>query len=438
MTFVLNRLQVGDTITSVMDLAALPIGTVIGPQSDSGGERYRKSDPTHFTRVREYGTNRPLDFTNFDLNGYNAVISYPEGYVPAERVPESVQEYKWRFREYMLNARDRHGVSNSAVLTGLRLLGCDDAVMPLGAGLPIFAHRDVNRLVPGSLVYTGDPNVVDSFQVWQKTDTGSGWLLLLGDNPRAERSPDPANQGIVTIAAGSDGNPVTYDPPAWLASVTDEDIDTFKAKAWMVGMKTKAQEQWCPTAEAVLAGMGVTIDSLRAHKVNGFGRGDTVTPTQAFHLPVGTVFSYTTDRKKVLYQRVEDAPVRYGTRRVMAWRIDGSEDPDTGRANYASDGMVIEALPWPDREESQASLASYTDAELWRQVAWDALPVGSVVCYDQNNFYTKARDGRLLSCSADWADTRREVPERGSYQRNDFNLPQESTARRMLVVRFGV
>lgn len=432
MTGLRNTLAVNDPITELVQFSLLPVGTVMGPLRRTE-ERYVKTANDMWQSVtspsRVYGPE------NFDAGGYNHVISYPEGYSPATAKEESIHEYRWRFRNHMLAAQQRHGVSASAVYAGLRTLGCDDAAMPLGADLPIWNQRDLNRLPVGSLVYTGDPDHVASFAIWQRTSQGTGWLRVEGSATAAQ--PDAVRFPFVVIGVADEGG-MKYDPPAWM-SVTDEalTVTIFKARAWLVGMKTKSAESWCGTAESVLHGVGVNAECVVAASVpSGYTIGQEVGPTAARALPLGTVLSASSDTTKYFYQRMENAPVRAGTRRILAFRIDGSAEPVESRTNYAGT-MRIEMVPVQGLEAYGDLTDASFDAQLWRENAFDALPPGTIVIYNGSSYYIKAADGRMAGWRQGQRVTeRRPVPARGEYRHSDFGM-RETRAAQMRVVKIG-
>jgi hypothetical protein len=428
-----NRLKVNDPIMSVMDLMLVPVGTIIGPNQR---ERYRKRSMSQFVRVNEdgsemySGSSRTWSYASLDTYGYYRIVSYPDGYEPEES-EEDLIGYRWRFRQHMLHAQQRHGVAISAVLTGLRSIGCDDDRLPLGSGVPVIAARDLNRMPTGTLVYTGIPEQPEHYAVWRRDHSEyAGWTRVVG--PDSEQPPQPGVVPAFVIALPTEDG-TSEAPPPWASeSVTDDDLAMFKARAWMAGMKAKSSQGWCGTLEEVLRTVGVTAQCMNRRAVNGILVGATVNVSTANTLPVGTVFAYDDPNGyRVLYERVEDAPVRAGTRRVMAYRTDGSTEPVDGHANFATRMRVI---AFPPEDGGVRDVTSAVDADLHLDTAWDALPLGSVVLYANVNYYIKAANGRMTNWSADALATGREMPLAGVYNRRDFSI---NDTHPMRVVRFG-
>lgn len=264
--------QVGARVPDLGLMETMPIGTVI----ENGSRQYTRNEEGYWVLngTRYLSTQfRPPTMT---------VVSYPEGTVIKEPPVETIERYKWRFRDYALNAANNHGVSYEASRETLNELGTD---LPIGRGVRTQDQSQWRRLPEGSLVFTGQPHLPATFAVYEKISTNT-WQPRLGDAPMVN---------LVTVyRVGRDGT----DQPEWLTRVcTDaaseiEAINEFKAQVWRLGWRLKKVQGWCSTYEAVLREFGITQAASRVASSQGVRVGERVAPEVAATLPMGSVLRW--------------------------------------------------------------------------------------------------------------------------------------------------
>lgn len=314
---------VGDTIPDQDEMEAMPPGTVITTSSTE----YTRRDDGYWYRASD---NRAYRTNQFTRTRQVRVVSYPVGTRIEQRPPESLEHYKWRFRQYALACANQHGVSYHASRDVLDALGTGPRDLPMGKGLLSTDTQTWQNLPEGSMVFAGKPEMPGSFTVFEKS--GSRWLAVLGSGSLPN--------GPVTIYRVGAENPAE---PPWLVS-TDLDaaaeadkIAAFKADVWRQGWQLKRTQSWCSTYEAVLREFGITRASMNHTSMNGIRVGDRVSPDQAAALPYGSVFKWqsSTDGNTFgLYVRARNADNIAGT-----LKVGGTEQ--CSERNYHSSMQVL-------------------------------------------------------------------------------------------------
>lgn len=263
--------RAGEAFISPEDMEACPPGTVI---LASGRQYTRQNDGSW-----EWGDSR-YNSRQFHPRSCQ-VVSYPEGTVVVARPQETLAQYKWRFRNYALTSATNHSVSYEASKAVLDRLGTQ---LPVGRGVQVSDQRAWQDLPPGSMAFTGSPEV-GSLTVWEK-DAGGRWRTKVGD-----RSMD----GTITIyRVGYEDT----DTPEWVAAVsTDEQADAeqineFNARVWRDGWALKRSQGWCSTYESILREFGITRACTRLVGHNGLRVGERVDPATAATLPLGSILRW--------------------------------------------------------------------------------------------------------------------------------------------------
>lgn len=334
-----------------------PVGTLM----QSGRYNYRKMADQMWERVENPSYRYGLaDFTWSSCQ----VTEFPNGMTELVTPQETVQQYKWRFREHALAAAVTHGVSYTASEQALADMGAGPGDFPLGAGITIKNPESYNRLLPaGSVVYVGDPENVDGFAVWARGNDRQ-WRRVLG--PTNMRAPgDGRGKHVVYSLAGD------RTVPEWVkaeGSETDETlIAEFQAVAWRRGWQLKQTQSWCSTYENVMGAFGLTRDAVR--RVNGIAHGARVSSEAAAALPEGTLLGWQSSNnpgERVLFVRTNAANNVARTVRVNG--TDGSS-----MRNYHS-SMILVSSPEPQTRNGWASVCELPCANEWRSL----IPVGSV------------------------------------------------------------
>jgi hypothetical protein len=314
---------------------------------------------------------------------------------------ETVDQYKWRFRQYALVQAHRHSVDITAVCEALSDMGAE---LPIGPGVEIGNYTDLRNLPPGTIVYRGDPDQPDTFGVFV---VSPGYVLVPVLGP--VESPDLGHNQIIVESMNGDRTPVP-----WLSQPPGKDesakIALFMKTAWRRGMQLKEDMDWCSAYNTLMREFGLTPAKIRmAGDIGGVTVGSTVRPLQAAALPVGTVLRHENHTERVWFMRVDrDGPRQHAnvarTRRIFGRRLDGSERRQFG--HYA-ESMVVEAFP-----DAEHGLALPVD---WEN-EWDLLPVGTRLAYPDD-------DGRWWIC-ADHKATYDERMHTGSYDLGAFDTNQ--------------
>lgn len=384
----------GEQFTCLDDMEILPVGSVF--ETTNNNRQYTRQQNGNWLTPSngEYRTNqfRPTQCR---------LISVPEGSVTQMRPTETVEGYMLRFRDYALSAARNHSVNYDASLETLNALGTN---VELGKGVRITDPNSRNRLPEGSMVFSGNPEIPDSYAVFEKRN--STWHRVLGSNG----IPD-------SVTVYRVGNTVPTPPSWWREDATVEEeqdkIADFKAEVWRLGWRLKRAQGWCSTYESILRDFGITRAALITRTHDGIRVGHKVSPDQAKALPTGTVFRWQSVSNPLewgLYVRcqVDNAA---GT-----MKIGGTTQSDR---NYHSSMEVL-------------SLASDQD-KTWPLTGtiardyYNALNPGVRFAgpgEDERPSYIKCHDQRIVN----WYDnTTGPVPQTGRWTYADFGQTPEFT-----------
>lgn len=380
---------IGSAPIDLDELDSFPPGTTCL----NSGRRYTRLDDGRW----QWNTNY---YTTPQFRPETMIVeTYPAGVEVVPRPPETLEQYKWRFRDYALVSARNHSVSYEASRDVLDSLGTN---LPLGRGVKVGDEGTWQSLPEGSMVFSGSPENPNLFSVMVKEDRR--WVTKIGPGTIDNR---------VTVYRIGDNNSV--EPPEWLTSVsTDaqaeaEKIAQFKAEVWRLGWKLKKAQGWCSTYEHILQSFGITRNAIQVG-VNGIRIGQRVAPEVAASLPLGSVLKWTSrddDSVWGLYVRASSASNVAGTVKIA-----GTEG--CGDRNYRSSMMVL-SIP----VEERTWRLDGTTAEI--AAIMDALPPGITFSnVDEGSpEYKKCRDGRY--------NGRRDDDLNGRWSLIDFGNPPTIT-----------
>jgi len=309
---------VGTSLDEREQMTSLPIGAVI--KERNGSNRWQVTAPGVFNRLRG-GELLNTVYREYDFSlGYNEIESLPDGCVIQPPPLPTLKQFQWGFRQGSLFGAYSNSIRREyaeAVLTRLHI-GPD--AFEVGPQVLIKDPPTVTELPPGTVLFTGQPDFPASFGVFTVSKSREvvpvlGKIKTHGNYPLV----------IEQIPGGP-----TEPPDWWQAVGTEEDteqIAEFKARAWRLGGAAKKRHSWCSTYESVMQGLGVTAESLRGVKSNGYGVGDRIsTRAHIAALPVGSVIKWTHEEHSdwfCYYVRTADATNECMTRRAFGYRGDG-------------------------------------------------------------------------------------------------------------------
>lgn len=296
--------QVGDVVTTLEQLTALPVGSVVA-RSSNPQYRFQRGD-AFGRREDEWFAVHGGDYYRPDYvvaNHKDLVVDS----LPERIGTESLGQFAWRFRDLALTGAERAGQGARVALEVLERMDLPFRPTP---GLRITSSHDRELLPEGTKVFTGVPEEWDTFGIFAKT--AGRWVKEFGG-----ATAKPPEEALAVVVEEVEGK---VDPDEWLTRPgTDADrhkIAAFRAKAWTEGVRAKQQRGWCEEFERVMLRGGVTANSPQEVDFNGFRLGQVVTPEQAAGLPVGTALTVLTDTAFAIFERVENSSNRAGTRRV--------------------------------------------------------------------------------------------------------------------------
>lgn len=399
--------QVGERLYSFDQFEAMPVGSVVAPVSNRHN-RYTKQDDGQW----QFNGSIATAEDHFSLDGYNMVVSYPDGFTPPAPPAPTLRQFQWNLREHTLRAAEHHGVSTTTVTRALTEMGAEP--FDLGPGIKVKSHTTRDALPDGSVLLFGDPSAVRSFGMWAKV--AGQWRHVLGDM----RAMPPNITGTVHAIADND-TPLEWTVQSGTAE-SEREIRSFKARAWRVSSKVRDQHSWCSTFEAIMNGVGVDSGCLAYEvTVNGMSVGDRINPAQAATLPVGSILrwrhtGYPTTRVR-WFERVEGADNQAGTRMIFGY---SDATTSTVRRNNYADVMEIVYVPVTDNPMS-------LNVDLVH--SRDHVPVGTVIQIGRDtNRYMICQDRRLESVRTGATN----IPARGSYSWDQMGDPSV-----LRVTRFG-
>ena len=380
---------VGEPIVTYEQMNEMPVGTVIC-EANNEDRAWRKMEDGFWHGIE--GTGGRHSPSSFSMDGYNKVREWP-GEAPPPPPPETLVQYQWKFRENALSGAHENGVSISATMEGLKMLGVSEP-FPLGPGVRI-KTLDVSLGLPENTVVGKAACNPDhdrySLWVWR---TGN-WRALLGRSG--------LDRDVVIVEM-----PGVTETPSWWTEVGDEDsaqqIAEFKAKCWRIGSRIKSQQSWCATYESVIARVGVTARSITASAHSGFGVGEVVGQRNVARLPVNSLLLWTHALGSwAIYRRDDSMDNQTKTRRIFGHRAE-----TTAPLSHYQAVMTVLAIPAVPSDEHATIDAHMVPAML------EQLPIGTVINYS-GSLYVICRD-RLLNTYL----TGRQIPERGVHAPSAF------------------
>jgi hypothetical protein len=382
-----TALAVGDLIYTYDQMDEMPVGTVIC-ETNNEGRAWEKRDDGFWHSTTGTGTHTPQSFS---MDGYNKVLTTP-GEAPPPPPPETLMQYQWKFRENAISGASENGVSMTATMEGLKMLGVSEP-FPLGPGVKIKA-LDTDLGIPENTV-AGKVNCTpdhDRYTLW--VWRSGNWRPLFGRSG--------LDRDIVIVEM-----PGVTETPAWWTEVgneeTEQQVADFKAHAWRIGKRIKQSQSWCSTYEHVVARVGVTASSVRASTAGGFAVGETIGQRDASRLPVGSLLLYTHELGSwAIYRREDPVDNMTRTRRMYGHRAENM--PALGHYQALMTVLAMPVAPGGDPT---------IDAD---QVApmMERLPIGAVVDY-AGSLYVRCLDRQYTS----WRSGQT-IPERGAHDASAF------------------
>ncbi len=373
-----TTLAVGDYITSYDQMDNLPAGSVIH-QATNPDRTWEKNDDGMWQGIHD--NSGPYRSVDFSMGQYNRLTSIPA--TPRARPPaDTLRRYQWRFFENAVSGAHENGVSMDATMKGLGLMGLRVEDFPLGPEVKFKVLDDRSAWPEGTVIANSNrvnPKAESYTLFVRKRRT---WTTLLGRSGLTR-------EAVVVQYPGVES------PPEWWSEAADEEseqqIAQFKARAWRIGQRIKAEQSWCGTYEHVIARVGVTARSIREAQGHGFGVGDRVGQRDAANLPVGSLLAYRSDDWSdhwAIYQRDDTAVNMTRTVRIAGHRVENA--PALG---HYQPSMMVAAIPVGDDP------AWVVDSPNTR-VVLDILPVGTVFDYSGvryviagDHMMTQYRDG---------------------------------------------
>lgn len=337
-------LSVGDTLDTVEDFERLPIGTIIGPNEGEQWERVT-------TGFRNASDGDTVPVTGLSTGGYNRILSLPA--MSGVPVQETLQQFKWRFRDGALASAHRNGITIAPVLEVMERLDCRVSDFGLVQGMKIRNLTDLNELQEGVSGYVGDPDTGSEFGLWRTKGSGR-WDRIIGDSNVPGERP-------LTIHDGPG-----VEPSGWTSAngtaADKEAIDSFKALAWMIGVDYKYRYNWCAEFERTMEAVGIDASAAARVSFEGMVVGQTVDAEQARRLPEWSILRWQ-ERGDWMYY----------------YRDNSSDTPARTTALFGPTGghwaSRMEIIHIHRPEYGSALKIAHTNME---QV-WDHLPIGTVL-----------------------------------------------------------
>ena len=177
-----ETLRVGERLPANVYLRGIPKGTEIRDPR-SGYVLTRRGNG----RWRVNGGGATWADSDVDPRHYE-VQSLPDDAREAVVKTPTVQQVKWEFRTGALKAAHDHGVSVAEVERSLTKMGCgrqDFDQSMIGPGVLIGDPQARDALPPGSVIYSGDPELINSLSVFVKNVNGR-WTNLIGERGTME------------------------------------------------------------------------------------------------------------------------------------------------------------------------------------------------------------------------------------------------------------
>lgn len=289
--------QVGEYVDSFEKYQMLPIGSVVA--DPNGGEEYQRTERDTWYDVAR-GYNRTLP--DVPLNKVVKVL--------AEVPTETLDQFKWRFRDLAITGSERAVGTAGNANAVLSLIGEGVEEFRPSVGLTLLNQQDRAHLPEGTRIYVGHAEKLATFGVFVRTN--GDWTHAFGDQKEL-----PDLRPVVV-----DGLPGTNEPDLWVTAMpTAEDaekIAALRAKAWRLGYAEKRSRGWCDEFERIMLRAGVSAESLNPPFPHGKKEGDTVTQEQCAALPLGTHLLWRDGDDWAAFKRVQNATNKWGTARVYS------------------------------------------------------------------------------------------------------------------------
>jgi len=350
--------MIGDVITTVEQIAALPDGsTIIGTTSRTAFTASRLPGETYEGRWNRAFTDRTLLNGMKERGGTYVVDSLPVDLF------ETAEQFAARFRDLTLTGNERaRGYANDAVEV------LDQMKVPFRptVGMRLTSRHDRDLLAQSTepvRVYVGRPEDPDSFAIW--IGQGGRWDRVFGRNPAEPRE-------VVAVVIDAIGEKT--EPDEWFVKEPTpedaEEVSRLRAVAWKLGFAKKMSKGWCDEFERVMLRGGVTAECLKYPLPGGVREGQVVTVEQAAALMVGSTFKVVRNDKVVaLFRRVEKSTNKAGTQRI--WAAEGE------KVGHYAEHMVL-ASGYPDLGDGVLAKVGDLTGKRWDlELAW--VPVGTRV-----------------------------------------------------------
>jgi hypothetical protein len=373
----------GEYIRSVQHLESLPPGSRVAPHRERS-RWYERQPDGMFLDYQGYAHT----MADFSTDGRFIVLSVPKN---PTVVLASLRQWQWRWLDNAWASSEEAGVYANVVEQGMESVSLSWDDFPVGAGMTFRSRQALERVPTESLVYRGDPSVIDAvgtFGMFVKNAHG-GMTHVLGRATASTATP-------LTVESVPDGTVASWATEPGTVEEQDE-ISEFKARVWRVGWKIKHRQGWCSSYETYMRRVGLDDSVLRQTKYHGIGVGDHVSVADAALLRPNSVLRWQSASHPERWGwviRDDDANNLARTRYLFGT---GARRAYTSTMQVLSLGDDATDLSVPIREEEV------------RQV-----PVGSTVQIASEQ-YTVCGDHRLT-----YYNEGASVPPRGNWWAQDF------------------
>lgn len=351
-------LMEGDPITTQQEIGSLPRATLLITPS---GDVEKFADDYYVLLHRGSGYDGAGMWREF--GGQKVTVKS----LPIIRF-ETPEQFAWRFRDLSIVGDERVLGSTLHAIPTLEQLKVEFRPTPT---MRITNTHDRYLLPEGARVYTGDPDMPESFGLFVHTPNKT-WNKVFG-GPKAET---PGGASAIVVDSIGDQT----EPDEWFVrEPTVEDLHALRvlrAKVWKAAYQTKRQNRWCEEFERIMLRGGLTRDSANVPFPNGVQFGDAVPAEEAARLPEGTIFRVSNDdgRPIAVYQRSENS--RNRARTVRLWGAEGV----TG--NYAKSMVVVS-----DGTHGLGMVGSLTGLRWDRELA--LMPPGTQITTDDRTCFER-------------------------------------------------
>ena len=271
---------------------------------------------------------------------------------------DTLDQYKQRFRTTVIGGALGGGVSIRPVMEALRTLDVPD--YPLSPGMYVAAYdRDLcATLPPRTVIQIGVPDKWQHYGLFHYRD--QNWYHLTG-------------HATYFYGVGKVVEMPGVEEQEWVQQEWTEEeearVEEFRARAWDIGRKAKATQQWCHSYEYTMERVDITDAWVN--------RPRPMTREQVNALPAGSHLYWEDLVSKAVFERVDDAenPNDWNIRQVWS---------STGRTIVPREGDTMTTM-----------LATRASSEGWHPPTVpfiEELPVGTVINIDGYN-RTKKSDG---------------------------------------------